>query len=58
MKVNKQQAKQILQKLSPEELALYKELNAELGGLNEAGTRSALRKIIGNWKNSYDAESK
>jgi hypothetical protein len=50
MKVNKQQAKQILQKLSPEELALYKELNAELGGLNEAGTRSALRKIIGNWK--------
>jgi len=30
---------------------LYKELNAELGGLNEAGTRSVLRTILGNWKN-------
>jgi hypothetical protein len=51
MKVNKDQAKQILQKLSPEELSLYKQLNAELGGVNEAGTRSVLRNIIGNWKN-------
>ena len=51
MKVNKDQAKQILQKLSPEELSLYKQLNAELGGVNEAGTRSVLRSIIGNWKN-------
>ena len=51
MKVNKDQAKQILQKLSPEELSLYKQLNAEIGGLNEAGTRSVLRTIIGNWKN-------
>lgn len=51
MKVNKDQAKQILQKLSPEELALYKQLNAEVGGLNEAGTRSVLRTIINNWKN-------
>lgn len=51
MKVNKDQAKQILQKLSPEELSLYKQLSAELGGVNEAGTRSVLRNIIGNWKN-------
>jgi hypothetical protein len=51
MKVNKQQAKEILNKLSPEELALYKQLNAELGGLNEAGTRSVVRTILGNWKN-------
>jgi len=51
MKVNKQQAKEILKKLSPEELSLYKQLNAELGGVNEAGTRSVLRSIIGNWKN-------
>lgn len=51
MKVNKQQAKDILSKLSPQELALYKQLNAELGGMNEAGTRSVLRNIIGNWKN-------
>jgi predicted thioesterase len=51
MKVNKQQAKEILNKLSPQELALYKQLNAELGGLNEAGTRSVLRTILGNWKN-------
>lgn len=50
MKVNKQEAKNILKKLSPEELALYKQLNAELGGLNEAGTRSVLRTILGNWK--------
>jgi hypothetical protein len=51
MKVNKQQAKEILSKLSAEELALYKQLNAELDGLNEAGTRSVLRNIIGNWRN-------
>ena len=51
MKVNKDQAKEILKKLSPEELALYKQFNAELGGLNEAGTRSVLRNILGNWKN-------
>lgn len=51
MKVNKDQAKEILKKLSPEELALYKQLNAEVGGLNEAGTRSVLRTIINNWKN-------
>jgi hypothetical protein len=51
MKVNKDQAKEILKKLSPEELALYKQLNAEIGGLNEAGTRSVLRTILGNWKN-------
>lgn len=50
MKVNKDQAKDILKKLSPEELALYKQLNAELSRLNEASTRSALRSIIGNWK--------
>jgi hypothetical protein len=46
MKVSKQQAKQILQKLSPEELALYKQLNAELGGVNE----NVLSSILSNWK--------
>ena len=46
MKVNKQQAKQILQKLSPEELALYKQLNAELGSMNE----TILSNILSNWK--------
>lgn len=50
MKVNKDQAKEILKKLSPQELALYKQLNAELGGLNEADVRSGLRTIISNWK--------
>lgn len=51
MKVNKDQAKEILKKLPPEELALYKQLNAELGGVSEAGTRSVLKTILGNWKN-------
>lgn len=51
MKVNKQQAKEILQQLSPEELSLYKQLNAGLGDVNEAGVRSILQSISNNWKN-------
>ncbi len=51
MKVNKQQARNILQKLSPEELSLYRKLNAAVGGLNEANTKLAAQAIISNWRN-------
>jgi len=50
MKVNKQQAKNILQKLSPEELSLYKKLNAAVGQVNEADVKLAVKAIVSNWK--------
>jgi len=51
MKVNKDQAKQILQKLSPDELALYKQFNSQLSQLHEVNIKSTLKSITSNWKN-------
>lgn len=49
--LTREEAKDILKQLSPEELAIYKELNAEVGGLNEADIKAAVQNIKSNWKN-------
>ena len=48
--LTREEAKDILKQLSPEELAIYKELNAEVGGLNEADINAAVQNIKSNWK--------
>ena len=51
MKVSKQQAREVLQQLTPEELSLYKQFNAGLGDINEADIKSILQSVTSNWKN-------
>lgn len=51
MNVNREKAKQILQQLSPKELELYKKLNKELSGVNEANIQALVNGITSNWKN-------
>jgi hypothetical protein len=51
MNVNKEKAKQILQQLTPKELELYKKINRELSGVNEANIQSLVKGIASNWKN-------
>ena len=48
--LTREEAKDILKQLSPEELAIYKELNTEVGGLNEADVNAAVQNIKSNWK--------
>lgn len=49
--MDRQQVKQVLQQLSPEELAIYKQLNSQLSDLQEApSVRDGVRNIINNWK--------
>ena len=50
MNVNREKAKQILQQLTPKELELYKKLNKELSGVNEANIQSLVKGITSNWK--------
>jgi hypothetical protein len=51
MNVNREKAKQILRQLSPKELELYKKLNKELSGVNEANIQTLVNGITSNWKN-------
>lgn len=49
--MKKQDIKSALQQLSPEELAIYKQLNSQLSNLQEApSVRDGVRNIINNWK--------
>jgi hypothetical protein len=49
-KVSREEAKQILSQLSPQELSLYKQLNAAAGGVNEADIKSVVKNIASGWK--------
>jgi hypothetical protein len=49
-KVSREQAKQILNQLTPEELSLYKQLNVAAGGVNEADIKAVVKSISNRWK--------
>ena len=49
-KVSREEAKQILSQLSPDELKLYKQLNAAAQGVNEADIKSVVQNIASGWK--------
>ena len=51
MKVTIEEARDILKKLTPQELEMYKQLNADLRTLNEANASSFVKKISSNWRN-------
>lgn len=50
MNINKEQAKQILQQLTPKELEIYRKLNKELSGVNEENIQLLIKGIASNWK--------
>ena len=49
-KVSREEAKQILSQLTPQELSLYKQLNAAAQGVNEADIKSVVQNIAKGWK--------
>ena len=49
-KVSREEAKQILNQLTTQELSLYKQLNAAAQGVNEADIKSVVQNIAKGWK--------
>jgi len=49
-KVSREEAKQILNQLTPQELEQYKQLNAAAQGVNEADVKSVVQNIAKGWK--------